>query len=167
MFHHLAHFLSQFPISPSRIRQMVEQHKSKSTQPRYPTRWTTLYSTRFELNASSSEASSIMLDCKGLDTAASIYLNGNLLGSTDNMFVRYKFEMPKSLLAADGNNSLEIAFESPVTHAEKAYELQASDHYSVLPECVPPEFKGECHANHIRKMQASAWTNQHYWRFES
>ena len=36
--------------------------------------------------------------------------------------------------------------------------VQASNHYEVLPECVPPEFKGECHANHIRKMQASfAW----------
>ena len=33
----------QFPISPSRTRQLVEQPKSKSTQPSYPTRWTTMY----------------------------------------------------------------------------------------------------------------------------
>ena len=27
--------------------------------------------------------------------------------------------------------------------------------YVVPPECVDPQFQGECHANHIRKMQAS------------
>ena len=46
MFHHLAHLLSQFwqfPISPSRTWQRVEQPKSKPTQPSYPSRWTTLY----------------------------------------------------------------------------------------------------------------------------
>ena len=56
-----------------------------------------------------------------MDTAASVYLNGNLLGSTDNMFTRYKFDITKS---ARANNSLLIAFESPVAHAEKAYEAQ-------------------------------------------
>ena len=56
-----------------------------------------------------------------MDTAASVYLNGNLLGSTDNMFTRYKFDITKS---ARANNTLLIAFESPVAHAEKAYEAQ-------------------------------------------
>ena len=84
---------------------------------------TNLCSTTFKWNATSGQ-DSIILDCKGLDTAASVYLNGNLLGTTDNMFTRYKFEIGKSLQA---NNTLLIAFESPVTHAEKAYELQGHD----------------------------------------
>ena len=46
MFHHLAQLLSQFcqfPISPGRTRQRVEQPKSKSTQPRFARRRVTLY----------------------------------------------------------------------------------------------------------------------------
>ena len=45
MFHHLAQLLSRFcqiPTSPSRVRQIVEQSKSKSTQPRFARRWVTL-----------------------------------------------------------------------------------------------------------------------------
>ena len=45
MFHYLAQLLShffQFPISPSRTMQRVEEPESKSTQPNYPSRWTTL-----------------------------------------------------------------------------------------------------------------------------
>ena len=36
MFHHLAQLLSQFPISPGRTRQRVEEPKSNSTQLRFP-----------------------------------------------------------------------------------------------------------------------------------
>ena len=46
MFHHLAQLFShfcQFAISLGRTRQRVEQSKSKSTQPSYPSRWPSLY----------------------------------------------------------------------------------------------------------------------------
>ena len=46
MFHHLAQLLSQFcqfPISPGRNRQRVEQPKSRSTQPMFAKRCVTLY----------------------------------------------------------------------------------------------------------------------------
>ena len=46
MIHLLAQLLRQFcqfPISPSRTRQRVEQPKSKSTQPRFARRCVTLY----------------------------------------------------------------------------------------------------------------------------
>ena len=46
MFHHLAHLIShfcQFTISLSRTGQTVEQRKSQSTQPNYPTRCPSLY----------------------------------------------------------------------------------------------------------------------------
>ena len=48
MFHHLAQLLSQFcqfPISPGRTRQRVEQPKSYLTQPRFARRWVSLYLT--------------------------------------------------------------------------------------------------------------------------
>ena len=48
----------------------------------------------------------------GLDTFADIYLNGQLLASTDNMFVGYQLDC-QSLLVA-GDNVLEIYFHSPI-----------------------------------------------------
>ena len=59
------------------------------------TRWVAYenwnYTARFEFNASSLSTDDIsMLDCKGLDTAASVSLNGHHLGTADNMFSRYK-----------------------------------------------------------------------------
>ena len=60
------------------------------------TRWVAYenwnYSARFELNASHTQRAddSLILDCKGLDTAAHISINGHFLGKADNMFTRYK-----------------------------------------------------------------------------
>jgi beta-mannosidase len=55
----------------------------------------------------------IMLVCDGLDTLASVTFNGQALGSTDNMFRRYEWEV-NSLLLANGQNELTIHFASPV-----------------------------------------------------
>lgn len=43
-----------------------------------------------------------------------------------------------------------FSFESPVKFAK-----QRSDKFFTAPECVPDIYNGECHANQIRKMQAS------------
>ena len=46
MLHHFARLLShfcQFPINPRRTGQRAEQHKSKSTQPRFTRIWATMY----------------------------------------------------------------------------------------------------------------------------
>ena len=53
-----------------------------------------------------------------------------------------------------GVNNLRIDFQSPVEYAENQWNNQSRD-YPVFPECVPPEYQGECHANHIRKMQGT------------
>ena len=47
-----------------------------------------------------------------------------------------------------------MVFESPIKVSEKLYDLQSSK-YIVPPKCVPESYNGECHVNHIRKMQAS------------
>ena len=70
----------------------------------------------------------------------------------------FQFKIAKSMLVPNGSNNLIVGFESPVIYAEKAFERQAKNHYMVPRECVPDQFNGECHVNHIRKMQASfAW----------
>ena len=53
-----------------------------------------------------------------------------------------------------GNNSIRVSFQSPVAAARRmAGEVTSELGYPVPPACVPEEYNGECHANHIRKMQ--------------
>ena len=61
----------------------------------------------------------ILLVCEGLDTLATVTLNGHELGHTNNMFRRYEWEV-KSFLKSSGENEITIAFNSPVKYtAEK------------------------------------------------
>jgi beta-mannosidase len=56
----------------------------------------------------------VFLVCDGLDTLAEVFLNGQSLGKTDNMFRQYGWEV-RGLLR-DGENELRIAFASPVAY---------------------------------------------------
>jgi len=70
------------------------------------------------------------------------------------------FEIPKTrhVWTSTGtqaqDNELEVRFQSPVEYARRQFQAQADD-YPVLPAALVPEFQGEDHANHIRKMQSS------------
>lgn len=48
--------------------------------------WT--YEVVFTLNQEQAERTSLLLDCHGLDTMASVYINNVIVGTSDNMFVR-------------------------------------------------------------------------------
>eukprot|EP00095_Tigriopus_kingsejongensis_P004036 maker-scaffold5_size1054832-snap-gene-4.13 protein:Tk04036 transcript:maker-scaffold5_size1054832-snap-gene-4.13-mRNA-1 annotation:"Beta-mannosidase" len=113
--------------------------------------WT--YSAEFAVAQDVLDTSFISLDCKGIDTVSSIFVNNQLVGQTANMFIRYSFDIKNALQL--GNNEIRIEFQSPVEYAKEMFETQKEDHYIVPPECVAPQFQGECHANHIRKMQSS------------
>ncbi len=56
----------------------------------------------------------IWLVCDGLDTLASVALNGQILGRTDNMFRQYRWDVAPVLRAA--GNDLRITFASPVQY---------------------------------------------------
>ena len=56
----------------------------------------------------------VWLACDGLDTLATVSLNGSKVGYADNMFRQYRWDV-KSLLKAGGNELL-IAFDSPVCY---------------------------------------------------
>jgi len=58
----------------------------------------------------------VLLVCDGLDTLATVVLNGFELGHTDNMFRRYEWEV-QSFLDAEGTNELTVTFSSPVKFA--------------------------------------------------
>ncbi len=61
----------------------------------------------------------ILLRCEGLDTLATIRLNGHEVAKTDNMFRTYEFEVKKLLKA--GANEIEVRFTSvlPVIRAKE------------------------------------------------
>ncbi|XP_042213967.1 beta-mannosidase-like isoform X2 [Homarus americanus] len=113
--------------------------------------WT--YSTVLTVNANLLSHERVALIFEGVDTVSEVLVNGALVGTSNNMFVRYLYNV-KDHLQVSESNTLKVKFESPVEYAARQYATQA-ENYVVPPKCVDPAFKGVCHANHIRKMQAS------------
>ncbi|XP_041809477.1 beta-mannosidase isoform X1 [Chelmon rostratus] len=111
--------------------------------------WT--YTTTFTGSAHLRAAQKVLLVFDGVDTVASISLNGITVGKTDNMFRRYDF--PVRDLLKDDNNVLQVSLLSPVLYASE--QRRAHSAYRVPPECPPDVQKGECHVNFIRKEQRS------------
>lgn len=70
----------------------------------------------FEVTAELLGCRSVVLNCERLDTITEIYINDQLVGQTDNMFLRYRFEV-KGLLR-EGTNQLKIIFRSAARHAQ-------------------------------------------------
>ncbi|KOC59716.1 Beta-mannosidase [Habropoda laboriosa] len=114
-----------------------------------------VYSKMFYANNNLLNAPKVVLIFHGVDTFSTIFLNQQKLGETSNMFLRYTFDVTKYLEI--GVNLLEVFISSPVKIAETFYNEQALK-YTIPPICLPNTYNGECHVNHIRKMQASfAW----------
>lgn len=64
----------------------------------------------------------IYLTCEGLDTICDITLNGEKVGSANNMFVKYRFDVKEKL--RKGGNEVEFYFHSPSRYlAEHKIEL--------------------------------------------
>lgn len=129
--------------------------------------WT--YSTVIYVDGAVLNHTRVALVFEGLDTAAEVFVNDQTVGKSNNMFARYIFDV-KSSLQGSSDNTLEVRFESPVEYATHQYDIQSAN-YIVPPKCVDPAYKGECHANHIRKMQASfswdwgpAFPNSGIWK---
>ena len=70
------------------------------------------YRREFEADAGLLDQERIYLVCNGLDTLAEVFLNGQSLGQTNNMFCQYRWEVKKLLQA--GTNTLQVLFSSPV-----------------------------------------------------
>jgi len=75
----------------------------------------------------------IYLVCEGLDTLATVVLNGHELGHTDNMYRRYQWEV-KSFLNKKGANDLTITFFSPVKYVTEKQAIRA---LPGVPQAIP------------------------------
>jgi len=76
-----------------------------------------IYRTHIKKNSSTNRAS---LKFHGLDTLASIFINGRLVLSTKNMHRSYEIEITEQLSVGDVD--LEVRFKAPLTDAEEQIE---------------------------------------------
>ncbi|MCK5797561.1 MAG: glycoside hydrolase family 2 protein, partial [Deltaproteobacteria bacterium] len=80
------------------------------------TRWT--YSRSFDVPTRLLRCNRVLLRCEGLDTLATITINGRHLARTDNMFRRYEFDA-KELLREGADNTIAVRFDSPLPTMKK------------------------------------------------
>lgn len=78
------------------------------------------YKCEFKVDPLLLQKDAISLIFRGLDTYATVYLNGNLLLKTDNMFRVYPVDVKEKLKV--GSNKLHILFESPINIGLKKLE---------------------------------------------
>ncbi|MBD3213106.1 MAG: hypothetical protein GF311_10910 [Candidatus Lokiarchaeota archaeon] len=74
------------------------------------------YTAKFDLKEDFLKSSIILLQFKGLDTIADIYLNGELLDSVKNMFRTYQYSVKSNL--KETSNNLTLIFQSPTKYAK-------------------------------------------------
>jgi beta-mannosidase len=101
------------------------------------------YRCRFAAEPGFCDYDHIELVAEGLDTIASMRLNGQNIGWTENMFLGYRFDVKQAIRA--GRNILEIRFGSPMLY------IRARRKPGDFPEWNDPV--GGC--SHIRKEQCS------------
>lgn len=90
----------------------------------------------------------ILLECDGLDTLATVYINGREAGRADNMHRRYRFSLNE--LLKEGENSIEIRFDDSIEYILKKRDKRPLLHsYHDLPDTAQAGF------NQIRKSHCS------------
>lgn len=99
------------------------------------------YRCAFDLSTELSSADIIVLVCEGLDTFATVWLNGSQVLVSDNMFVPHR--IPITSLLHTGRNELRILFESAWQRG-KALEQQYG---------APEHWNGDVSRLYVRKAQ--------------
>ncbi len=101
-----------------------------------------VYRRSFEVPEEVLREKKVLLKANGLDTYATVSINGRKVGSSDNMFIDHEFNVRRTLKS--GTNSIEILFDSPVLRA-MALEKKHG----------PLEVALEPHRVYVRKAQYS------------
>ncbi|XP_071101413.1 beta-mannosidase-like [Haliotis cracherodii] len=110
--------------------------------------WT--YTRTFQLSSDDLAASALHLVCDGLDTFSTAFINDQKVGTSENMFVQYVYDIKQA--AKVGDNTIRIDFQSAVTVAAQKANASA---YDIPDDCPNKVQNGECHVNMIRKEQCS------------
>lgn len=115
------------------------------------TEW--VYRRTFEVERSFLRLRRVILRCEGLDTLATIRINGIEVGQTANMFRCYEFNIKKALRR--GENTIEVAFAAPLTYIR---EMNAE--HGSLDNDDDSDIVGLRHGGWLRK-QASGFGYEH------
>lgn len=103
------------------------------------------YTTTFNWNAADAgQPERVDLVCEGLDTIATVELNGEVVSRTRNAHRSYRIPVDQAL--RDGENELVVTFGSPVRYARQMY-----DSHGRLPKHQPSSAEP---FNYIRKMSS-------------
>ncbi len=78
-----------------------------------------LYRRAFDAPAALLASDAVLLRCDGLDTLATITINGALVGEAENMHRVYEFDVKDAL--REGENVMEVRFASPTKWIREAY----------------------------------------------
>lgn len=101
------------------------------------------YATEFSVEADVFNKGHLFLVCDGLDTLATLTLNGHILGKTDNMFRQYRWDV-KPLLKS-GKKELLISFKSPVKYGAEQDKIRFLPGVSQAIPGGPHLRKAPCH----------------------
>lgn len=82
------------------------------------------YRKKFNYDKDLADDERLLLVFEGLDTFATVYLNGLKIGNTDNMFISHHFDVGRDLL--DGENVLAVKFEPVSEHTVFDVDIWAS-----------------------------------------
>ncbi len=100
------------------------------------------YSRIFTLEPGFPDADAVLLRCEGLDTIATVYVNGALAGHADNMHRIWEFDV-KHLLHP-GENTIAVHFSSPTRYIKAAYANSVADGSSDAMVGFPHIRKAHC-----------------------
>lgn len=100
------------------------------------------YSRAFDLDAGLLDADALLLRCEGLDTLATVLINGREAGRADNMHRTWEFDV-KPLLRA-GENTVEVLFDSPTRFVRESYKTSPMDGSAEAMEGYPNLRKAHC-----------------------
>ena len=100
------------------------------------------YSRTFTVPAVFLEGDALLLRCEGLDTLASVFVNGTEAGTADNMHRTWEFDL--SGILHEGENVIEVLLASPTKFIRKAHAENPADGSTDAMKGFPSLRKAHC-----------------------
>ena len=100
------------------------------------------YSRTFAVGEELLNSDAVILRCEGLDTLATLYINGDVVGIANNMHRIWEYDVKKALQV--GENTIEVRFASPTKYIKEAYEKSVADGSSDAMVGFPHIRKAHC-----------------------
>jgi beta-mannosidase len=105
-----------------------------------------VYRRAFTVTAEYLRHNHILIHCAGLDTLATICVNGTELGRTDNQFRTWEFDVKEVL--REGENEIEIRFDSALNYGQERLKERYIHSWSTDDHKLPG-------GNYVRKSQCN------------